>query len=108
MRLLRSPYVGNYLTQELSTFSIILIANEAVRTAWGSQPIMLNPPAALTGPVTLPGGLQYASYRLLIIGVGAAVAVALYVLVTRTRVGMLVRAGASNREMAVAMGVDIR
>jgi len=84
------------------------LANEAVRIAWGSQPIMLNPPAALTGPVTLPGGLQYASYRLLIIGVGAAVALALYVLVTRTRVGMLVRAGASNREMAVAMGVDIR
>jgi branched-chain amino acid transport system permease protein len=69
---------------------------------------MLNPPAGLTGPVTLPGGMQYASYRLLIIGVGAAVALCLYLLVTRTRMGMLVRAGASNREMAVAMGVDIR
>jgi branched-chain amino acid transport system permease protein len=96
------------MTQVLATFSIILIANEVVRILWGSQPIMLNGPAALTGPVELPGGIQYASYRLAIIGIGLLVAVLLYLLVTRTRVGMLVRAGASNREMAVAMGVDIR
>jgi branched-chain amino acid transport system permease protein len=106
--LLRRLYGRDHLTQVLATFAIILIANEAVRIVWGSQPIMLNAPAGLTGPVALPGGLQYASYRLLIIGVGIAVALGLYVLVTRTRVGMLVRAGASNREMAVAMGVDIR
>src|SRR5256886_7694112 len=108
MSLLRRLYGRAHLTQVLATFAIILIANEAVRIAWGSQPIMLNPPAGLTGPVVLPGGLQYASYRLLIIAVGAAVALALYFLVTRTKVGMLVRAGASNREMAVAMGVNIR
>src|SRR3989442_2011003 len=108
MSLLRRLYGRDHLTQVLATFAVILIANEAVRIAWGSQPIMLNPPAGLTGPVVLPGGLQYASYRLLIIAVGAAVALALYFLVTRTKVGMLVRAGASNREMAVAMGVDIR
>src|SRR5258706_170075 len=53
-------------------------------------------------------GVQFASYRLLIIGVGATVALALYLLVAKTKVGMLVRAGASNREMAVAMGVNIR
>src|SRR5256886_1286965 len=108
MTLLRRLYGRAHLTQVLAPFAIILIANEAVRIAWGSQPIMLNPPPALTGPVTLPGGLQYASYRLLIIGVGAAVALALYFLVTKTKVGMLVRAGASNREMALAMGVNIR
>src|SRR5207244_9171640 len=108
MTLLRRLYGRDHLTQVLATFAVILIANEAVRIAWGSQPIMLNPPPALTGPVLLPGGLHYASYRLLIIGVGAAVALALYFLVTKTRVGMLVRAGASNREMAVAMGVNIR
>src|SRR5919106_87603 len=85
-----------------------LIANEAVRIVWGPQPLLLNAPAGLTGPVQLPGGMQYASYRLAIIIVGAAVAVLLYLLVTKTRVGMLVRAGASNREMAVAMGVNIR
>jgi branched-chain amino acid transport system permease protein len=106
--LLRKLYARDHLTQVLATFAIILIANELVRIAWGSQPIMLNPPAELTGPVTLPGGLRYASYRLVIIGTGTLVAVLLYILVTKTRVGMLVRAGASNREMAVAMGVNIR
>jgi len=108
MSLLRRLYGRDHLTQVLATFAIILIANEAVRIAWGSQPILLNAPPGLTGPVALPGGLQYASYRLLIIGVGAAVALALYFLVAKTKVGMLVRAGASNREMAIAMGVNIR
>jgi branched-chain amino acid transport system permease protein len=108
LTLLRRLYARDHLTQVLATFAIILVANELVRIVWGSQPILLNPPPSLTGPVTLPGGLQYASYRLLIIGVGALVAVLLYVLVSRTKVGMRVRAGASNREMALAMGVDIR
>ena len=108
MSLLRRLYGRDHLTQVLATFAVILIANEAVRIAWGSQPIMLNPPPGLTGPVSLPGGLQYASYRLLIIGVGTVVAIALYFLVAKTKVGMLVRAGASNREMATAMGVDIK
>ena len=92
----------------LATFALILITNEAVRIIWGPQSIMLNAPAGLTGPVELPGGMRYASYRLAIISVGAAVAVLLYFLVTKTRAGMLVRAGASNREMATAMGVNIR
>src|SRR3954449_1152713 len=106
--LLRKLYGRDHLTQVLATFALILIANEVVRIGWGAQPIMLNPPPSLTGPVTLPGGLHYASYRLLIIGVGALVAVGLFFLITKTKVGMLVRAGASNREMASAMGVDIR
>ena len=106
--LLRKLYERDHLTQVLATFAIILIANEAVRIIWGDQSLLLNAPAGLTGPVTLPGGVQYASYRLLIIGVGILVALVLYVLVTKTKVGMLVRAGASNREMAIAMGVNIR
>jgi branched-chain amino acid transport system permease protein len=108
LTLLRRLYARDHLSQVLATFAVILIANELVRIVWGSQPILLNPPPSLTGPVTLPGGLQYASYRLLIIGVGLVVACFLYFLVARTRVGMRVRAGASNREMALAMGVDIR
>jgi branched-chain amino acid transport system permease protein len=105
--LLRRLYERDHLTQVLATFAVILIANEAVRIIWGAQSLMLNAPAALTGPVQLPGGVQYASYRLAIIGVGVAVAICLYVLVTKTKIGMLVRAGASNREMALAMGVNI-
>jgi len=92
----------------LATFAVILIANEVIRLIFGPQPVMLNPPAALSGPVTLLPGLSYSSYRLLIIGIGLAVAVVLYILVAKTRTGMLVRAGASNREMATAMGVNIK
>ena len=106
--LLRNLYERDHLTQVLATFAVIMIANEAVRIVWGAQSLMLNAPAALTGPVRLPGGVQYASYRLAIIGVGVAVAICLYVLVTKTKIGMLVRAGASNREMALVMGVNIR
>jgi branched-chain amino acid transport system permease protein len=106
--LLRKLYERDHLTQVLATFAVILIANEVVRIIWGNQSLMLNPPSGLTGPVQLPGGVQYASYRLAIIAVGICVALLLYFLVTKTRVGMLVRAGASNREMAVVMGVNIR
>jgi branched-chain amino acid transport system permease protein len=105
---LRRLYERDHMTQVLATFAIILIANEVVRLIWGSQPIMLNAPDGLTGPVQLPGGIPYASYRLAIIVVGVAVALLLYLLVTKTKVGMLVRAGASNREMAIAMGVNIK
>ncbi len=106
--LLRRLYARDHLSQVLATFALILICNEGVRMIWGEQPMMLNAPAALAGPVELLPGLYYPAYRLLIIGAGCAAALLLYVLVTRTRVGMWVRAGASNRAMATAMGVNIR
>src|SRR5215470_6381264 len=106
--LFRRLYQRDHLTQVLATFAVILIANELVRLVFGSQPVLLNTPAALSGPVDLLPGLAYSSYRLLIIAVGLAVALLLYLLVAKTRTGMLVRAGASNREMATAMGVNIR
>jgi len=106
--ILRRLYARDHMSQVLATFAIILIANELVRIIWGSQPMPLNAPPELAGPVQLLPGLSYSSYRLLIIGVGIAVAILLYFLVARTRTGMLVRAGASNREMATAMGVNIR
>jgi len=105
--LLRRLYVRNHLAQVLATFALILIANELVRMIWGAQPLLLNTPDALSGPVNI-GGFLYPAYRLLIIGVGALVALLLYVLVTRTRLGMWVRAGASNREMTEALGVNVR
>jgi branched-chain amino acid transport system permease protein len=105
--LLRTLYARDHLSQVLATFALILILNESVRMIWGSD-LPLSPPAALSGPVELIPGLYYPSYRLLIIGVGLALAALLYVLVVRTRVGALVRAGASNREMALAMGVNIK
>lgn len=105
---LRRLYQRDHLSQVLGTFAILLMSNEAVRMIWGAQPLLLNPPESLAGPVTLLAGFTYPAYRLFIIGVGLAVAALLYVLVTRTRLGMQVRAGASNREMALAMGVDVQ
>jgi len=104
---LRTLYARDHLSQVLATFALILILNEVVRLVWGSD-AALPMPAALSGPVELLPGLQYPAYRLVIIGVGILVALLLFVLVTKTKVGMLVRAGASNREMALAMGVNIK
>lgn len=105
MTLLRRLYGRDHLSQVLATFALILMMNEGVRMIWGEQPLMLNTPAALSGPVELLPGLLYPSYRLLIIGVGLAVALLLWLVVARSRWGMWVRAGASNRAMAAAMGV---
>ncbi len=108
LTVLRRLYQRDHLSQVLGTFALLLMSNELVRMIWGAQPLELNPPAALAGPVELLPGFTYPAYRLFIIGVGLAVALLLYLLVTRTRYGMQVRAGASNREMALAMGVDVR
>jgi branched-chain amino acid transport system permease protein len=105
--LLRRLYRRDHLSQVLATFALILIANEAVRMIWGPQPLMLNAPEVLAGPLEL-FGFSYPAYRLLIIGVGLGVAGLLYWLVGHTRTGMWVRAGAANREMAEALGVDVQ
>ncbi|MCP5267897.1 MAG: branched-chain amino acid ABC transporter permease [Zoogloeaceae bacterium] len=104
---LRRLYVRDHLSQVLATFALIMIANESVRLIWGDQAVMLNPPDALSGPLEI-AGFSYPAFRLLIIGVGVAVALLLYLVVTRTKVGMWVRAGASNREMAEAMGINVK
>lgn len=108
LTVLRRLYQRDHLSQVLGTFAILLMCNEAVRFIWGSQPVLLSPPESLAGPVALLPGFDYPAYRLLIIGVGLAVALLLWVLITRTRLGMQVRAGASNREMALVMGTNVR
>ena len=104
---LRRLYQRDHLSQVLGTFAILLMANEAVRLIWGSQPLSLNAPAELSGPVELFEGFYYPAYRLFIIACGMAVAGLLYFLIAHTRIGMQVRAGASNREMALAMGANV-
>jgi branched-chain amino acid transport system permease protein len=108
LSVLRRLYARDHLSQVLGTFAILLMCNEAVRFVWGSQPVLLSAPVALAGPVELLPGFSYPAYRLFIIGVGLAVALLLWLLITRTRIGMQVRAGASNREMALAMGTNVR
>ncbi len=105
--LLRPLYARDHLSQVLATFALILILNDGTRMIFGND-LPLSAPAVLAGPVRLVAGLDYPAYRLVIIGAGLAIAALLYVLVARTRMGALVRAGAANREMAMAMGVDIK
>jgi branched-chain amino acid transport system permease protein len=105
---LRTLYRREHLDQVLATFGLILFFNELVRIVWGPQPIFLTPPEWLAGTVEIIPGVPYPAFRLAIIAVGLAVAAFLYLLITRTRTGMLIRAGASNREMLGALGVDVK
>src|SRR5437764_10032243 len=105
---LRPLYGRDHLDQVLGTFGLILFFNELVRIVWGPAGRSLRlPPWLETSFETLPG-VQYPTYRIAIIVAALAVALSLYILVMRTRLGMLIRAGASNREMAGALGVVIR
>ena len=100
-------YRREHLDQVLATFGLVLFFNEAVRIVWGPSPLYSQTPAWLDGTVQLLG-FGYATYRLAIIAVGLAVAAFLYWLINRTRVGMLIRAGATHPEMVSALGVNIR
>ena len=103
----RRLYRRDHMVQVLATFAFILIFNDLVRIIWGPLPLALNAPPAFAGAISL-FGLPYSSYRLLVMAVGVLVGIVLYVLVRRSRLGMWVRAGANDHEMAVAMGVNIR
>ena len=105
---LRTLYQRNHLDQVLATFGLILFFNELVRIIWGPRAIFMDVPEALSGAVEIVPGAPYPAFRLAIIAVGVAVAVFLYILISRTRIGMLIRAGASNREMVGALGVDVK
>ncbi|MBO9408185.1 branched-chain amino acid ABC transporter permease [Shimia sp. R9_1] len=107
LTIIRRLYDRDHLDQVLATFALILIFSEGTRWLFGSFPLFLDVPAALSGPVTLPGGIQYPAYRLTIILVGLAVAVGMFALINRTRLGIRIRAGEADREMIAALGVDI-
>jgi len=107
MVVIRRLYDRDHLDQVLATFALILIFSEGTRFLFGSFPLFLDTPDWLSGPVTLPGGIEYPVYRLALIGVGLAVALFLYLLITRTRLGIQIRAGENDREMIAALGVDI-
>ncbi|WP_173931876.1 branched-chain amino acid ABC transporter permease [Chelativorans sp. Marseille-P2723] len=104
---IRRLYERDHLDQVLATFALILIFSEGTRWLFGSFPLYLDIPPLLQGAVPLPGGGQYQLYRLAIIGVGVVVAVGLYLMIARTRLGMRIRAGESDREMIAALGIDI-
>jgi branched-chain amino acid transport system permease protein len=105
---LRRLYGRDHLDHVLATFGLILFFNEMVRLIWGPAGLSLPLPAWLTTNFEIFPGVFYPTYRISMIVVSLAVALALYFVVMRTRVGMLIRAGASNREMIGALGINIK
>jgi branched-chain amino acid transport system permease protein len=105
---IRRLYGRDHLDHVLGTFGLLLFFNEAVRLIWGPAGMTLPLPDQMLTAVQVLPGIYYPVYRIVIIAATLVVAVLLYVLVMRTRVGMLIRAGASNREMVGALGVNIR
>jgi branched-chain amino acid transport system permease protein len=103
---IRRLYLREHLDQVLATFALILIANDGVSMIWGKVPLPVDVPSAFRGAVTL-GGITYPTYRLVLIAAGLLTALGLYLLIARTRLGMLIRAGATHRETVGALGVDI-
>jgi len=105
---IRRLYGRDHLDHVLGTFGLILFFNELVRLIWGPAGMTLPLPAEMLTAVQVLPGIYYPAYRLVIILTTLAVAVLLYLLVMRTRIGMLIRAGASNREMVGALGINIK
>ena len=105
---IRRLYGRDHLDHVLGTFGLLLFFNELVRLIWGPAGMTLPLPSQMLTAVQVLPGVYYPLYRLVIILATLAVALLLYVLVMRTRVGMLIRAGASNREMVGALGVNIK
>lgn len=104
---LRRLYARDHLIQVLATLGLIMFFNEAVRMIWGSQPLFTAQPGWASGSISL-GGLAYPTYRLVIIAAGIAVALGSYLLIHRTRIGMLVRASSTHPDVVAALGVNAR
>jgi len=104
---IRRLYDRGHLDQVLATFALILILSEGTRWIFGSFPLYLDVPDYLSGAIVLPGGFEYPIYRLVIIVAGLLVAMGLFLMISKTRLGIRIRAGESDREMIAALGVDI-
>lgn len=104
---LRRLYSRSHMDQVLATFGLILFFNEGVKMIWGAESQNMPIPESLSDP-TLIFEIPYPTYRLVIIGVGLLIAIVLFLFISRTRTGMLIRAGASNGPMIRALGVNIR
>lgn len=105
---IRHLYARDHLSHVLATFGLILVFDTLVHLIWGAEGVAIPLPEWLNGQVTLTEDLILPSYRVLIVVVGLALALGLYLLVNHTRLGMRIRAGASNRTMIGALGVDIQ
>lgn len=104
----RTLYARDHLDQVLATFGLILVLDTMAHLIWGPEGIAIPLPEWLRGQVAITEALVIPSYRLLIIATGLATAAGLFWLVNHTRLGMLIRAGASNRTMVGALGINIQ
>jgi branched-chain amino acid transport system permease protein len=107
MVVIRRLYNRDHLDQVLATFALILLLSEATRWMFGAFPLFLDVPDILSGTLTLPMGIVYSKYRLAIILIGVLIAIGLFFLISKTRLGVRIRAGESDREMIAALGVNI-
>jgi branched-chain amino acid transport system permease protein len=107
MLVIRRLYARDHLYQVLATFGLILTFNGLIAWSIGRSPLLMDIPPALSGFVRLLPGLTFPTYRLAVMLVGIAVAVGLWLMITRTRLGMLIRAGSTHRDIVAALGVDI-
>ncbi len=105
--IVRRLYARDHLYQVLATFGLILFFNGLFAWVFGRAPLMMDAPRALSGFIEILPGLPYPTYRLAVMAVGLVVAVGLWFIITRTRAGMLIRAGSTNRDIVGALGVDI-
>ncbi len=97
----------SHLDQALLTLGVAFVVAELLIIAFGDDPLSVSAPPALDGSVSVLGA-TYPAYRLVLIGVGAVLALAVYLVVERTRVGALVRATVADREMVATLGIDNR
>src|SRR5690606_33598001 len=98
----------DHLDQVLATLGVIFFTNALVTLVFGRSPPFMSIPSFLQGSVPIMPGLSYPVMRLAFIGAGVIVAILLWLLISRTRIGMLVRAGADDNEMVDALGINIR
>ena len=103
----RRLYDRPHLDQVLATFALVMILSEGVKIIWGAAPLNVSMPDLLSGSIPLAGPIRFPIYRLAIIATGLATAFGLWFVIGRTRIGMLLRAGAHDRAMVSALGVDI-
>jgi branched-chain amino acid transport system permease protein len=106
--LFRHFYNRDHLDQVLLTFGLIYIFEEMRSIVWGDDVHGVKIPELLSASIPLTENLSYPVYRLFISGVCIALALGLYLLISKTRLGMKIRAGAFNREMTEALGVNIQ
>ncbi|MBP0048927.1 branched-chain amino acid ABC transporter permease [Marinobacterium sp. AK62] len=106
--LIRQLYRRNHLDQVLLTIGMIFVFNALQSILWGNDPLGVAVPPSLSGAIPMTDVLEYPIYRIFVALLCVLIAGVMYFMINKTRLGMLIRAGESNREMVECLGIDIR